>query len=74
MLSNANHPLVMALHTVDSAAGLGEDKLIDTVFANLALEAVGVIRVLACHDRLVENGLLADIARVGAIGADGGAV
>ena len=66
--------LVVAVHTIYPAARLGEHKFVDPVLADLALKTVRVVGVVAGHDRLVEDGLLADIAAVGAVGAYGRAV
>lgn len=74
MTADFCHPLVMAVHAVNAVTGLGKDELVDSVAADLALEAVGMIRVVSSHDRLVENGLLADVAVVAAFCTDGGAV
>ena len=63
------HPFIMAIHAIDALARLGEHELVDAVLAHLALEAVRVVRVVPGHDRLVEDGLLADVAAVRAVGA-----
>lgn len=62
MLAYPDHAFVMAFHAVNPVTGLGEDKFVDAILAHFALEAVGVIRVVASHDGLVEDRLLADIA------------
>jgi hypothetical protein len=54
----------MAVHAVNSLAGLGKDELVDALLADLALEAVGMVRVVAGHDGFVEDGEMADVARV----------
>ena len=64
----------MAVHAVDARARLGEHELVDALLADLALEAVRVVRVVARHDRLVEDRQLADGAAVRAVGADRRAV
>ena len=61
--------LVVAVHTIYPAARLGEHKFVDPVLADLALKTVRVVGIVAGHDCLVEDGLLADIAAVGAVGA-----
>lgn len=71
MTSNFCHAFVVAAHAVNAVAGLCEDELVDSVVTDLALEAVSVIRVVSGHDRLVEDGLLADVAIVAAVSADG---
>jgi multisubunit Na+/H+ antiporter MnhB subunit len=43
VLAYPNHPFIMALHAVDSVAGLGEDELVNAILTHLALEAVGVV-------------------------------
>ena len=68
------HPLIMAIHAIDALARLGEHELVDAVLAHLALEAVRVVRVVARHDRLVEDRLLAHRAAVRAVRADRRAV
>ena len=74
VLSYSYHAFVVAVHAVDALAGFGKDKLVDALLADLAFEAVGVVRVVAGHDRLVEDGLATDIAAVGAVGAYRGAI
>ena len=66
--------LVVAVHAVYAAARLREHELVDAVLADLALEAVRVVRVVARHDRLVEDRLLAHRAAVRAVRADRRAV
>ena len=68
------HALIMAIHAIDALARLGEHELVDAVLADLALEAMGVIGVVAGHDGLVKDGLLAYIAGVRAVGANWGSV
>ena len=65
---------MVAFHTVEPLRGFREHELVDAVLADLALEAVRVVRIVAGHDRLVEDGLLADVAAVRAVGAYRGAV
>ena len=74
MTTNFCHALVVTVHAVYAVTCLGKDELVDPVVADLALEAVGVIGVVAGHDRFVEDGLLADVAVVAALCADGGAI
>ena len=64
VLPDFDHTFVVAVHTVDSLASLGEDEFVDAVATDLALEAVGVIRVVAGHDGLVKDGKVAYIAAV----------
>jgi len=74
MTADLCHALVMAAHAVNAVTGLGKDELVDSVVADFALEAVGVVGVVSRHDCFVENGLLADVAVVAALCTDGGAV
>lgn len=74
MTTNLCHAFVVTVHAIYAVTGLCEDEFVDSVVANLALEAVGVIRVVARHDCLVEDGLLAYVAVVAAICADWGSV
>ena len=74
MLANFDHAFVVTFHAIYAVAGFGKHELVDAVLADLALEAVGVIRVVAGHDGLVKNGLLADVARVRAVGAYRGTI
>lgn len=74
MATNFGHAIVVAVHAVNAVTCLCEDELVDSVVADLALEAVGVIRVIAGHDGLVEDGLVADVAIVAAVCADGGTI
>lgn len=43
VLSYLDHAFVVALHAVNALAGLGKDKFVDAILADLALEAVGVV-------------------------------
>ena len=54
----------MAVHAVDTLACLREDELVDSVLAYLALETMGMVGIVAGHDGLVEDRLLADIAAI----------
>jgi len=64
----------MAIHAVYAVARLGKNELVNSSVANLAFETVGVVRVVSCHDGLVENGKMANITAVGAICTDRGAI
>ena len=66
--------LVVAVHTIYPAARLGEHKFVDPILADLALKTVRVVGVVAGHDRLVEDGLAADVATVRAVRTHRGAV
>ena len=59
----------MAIHTIDTLRRLGEYQLLDALLAHFAIKAVSVIGLVASHDSLVQDGLAADIAAVGAIRA-----
>lgn len=74
MATDLGHALVVAGHAVYALAGLGEDELVDAVVADLALEAMGVVGVIAGHDGLIEDGLLAYVAVVATVGTDGRAI
>lgn len=65
-----SHALAMTIHAVDALAGLCKHQLFYSLLAYLAFKAMGMIRVVTCHYRFIENWLLADIATVGAIGTD----
>lgn len=58
----------MAVHAINALTGFCEDKLVDSVAANFAFEAMGVIGVVASHDSFIENREMTNIATVGAIG------
>jgi len=45
----------MTVHAVYALTCLGEDEFVDTIVADLALEAVGMIGIISSHDSLVEN-------------------
>lgn len=53
---------------------LGKDELVYSAVANFALEAVGVVGVVTCHDCFVEDGLVTDVAIVAALCTNGGAI
>lgn len=74
MATDLCHAIVVAVHAVYAVACFCKNELVDTVVADLALEAVGVVRVVASHDCLIEDGLVADVAVVAAVGTDGGAI
>jgi len=63
-----DHALVVAVHAVYALTGFCEHKLVDSVAADLAFEAMGMIRVVASHDSFIENGEMTNVATVGAIG------
>lgn len=67
MLANPYHAFVMTFHAVYPVACLGEDELVNAILADLAFEAVGVIGIIASHDRFVKDGFLANVAGVGAV-------
>ena len=73
-LSTPRYPLIVTIHAVYALAGFGEYEFVDAISANLALETVRVIRVVAGHDSFVKNRKFADIATVRTVGADGGTV
>jgi hypothetical protein len=56
MSSDFDHTITVAVHTVDPLTGLGENELVYPVLANLTFKAMSVVRVVSCHDSLVENG------------------
>ena len=74
MTSNFCHAFVVTVHTVYAVTCLCKDQLVDSVVADFALEAMGMIRVVTGHDRLVEDGELADVAIVAALCTDGGTI
>lgn len=61
----------MTTHTINSLTGLGKDELVNAVAADLALEAMSMIRVVTCHDSLVEDGKMTYVTTIRAIRADG---
>ena len=73
-LPTSRYPLIMTVHAVDALTCLGKYEFVDPISANLALETMGVVRVVTGHDSFVKNGEFADIAAVGTVGADGGTV
>ena len=74
MATDLCHAIVVAVHAVYAVCCFGEYELVDAVMADLALEAVSVVRVIAGHDCLVKDGLVADVAVVAAVCAYGGAI
>lgn len=66
-----NHALVVTVHAIDALARPGEDKFLYPFLADLTLEAVSMIRVLAGHDGFVQDRLMADATAIRAIRADG---
>lgn len=74
MPSTSSYALVVAVHAINAVTCLGEHKLVDAIMTCSAFEAVRVVAVVAGHDSLVEDGLMADTTRVRAIGTDGLAV
>jgi hypothetical protein len=74
VLSYLDHAFVVALHAVDALAGLCKDELVDAILADLALEAVCMVRIVTGHDRLVKYRVMADIAAVRAVCANGGTI
>jgi hypothetical protein len=74
MPAAARNARVVTVHAVNALARLRKHELVDAVLAHLALEAVGMVRVVPGHDRFVEDGEVADVARVRAVGADRRAV
>jgi hypothetical protein len=66
----AGDALVMALHAVDTMAGLGKHKFVDTVVTGAAFEAVRMVRIVAGHDGFVKDGLVTDATAVRTIRTD----
>lgn len=64
----------MTVHAIYALACLGEDEIVYAVLADFAFEAVCVVRVFTCHNSLIEDREMADVAAVGAVGADGRAI
>ena len=67
--STTRDAVVVAIHTVETLASLGENKLVYTFLAAPASEAFSVKRIVARHNRLVQNWLPAHLAIV-AVRAD----
>lgn len=63
----------MTLHAVKRITGLRKHILVDAIAARPTNKAGRMVRLLASHDGLVQNGQVADLAYV-AFGADGGSV
>jgi hypothetical protein len=55
---------IVAVHTIDALAGLREHQLVDTIFADLALEAVRVIGIVASHNGFIEDGEATNVAAI----------
>jgi hypothetical protein len=72
--SNLYHSLAVTIHAIDPLRCLGENELVYPVFTNLTFETVGMIRVVACHDGLIEDRLLAHATAIRAICADRGTI
>lgn len=68
MFPDFDHALVVAVHAIYALTGFCEHQFVDSVAANLAFEAMRMIRVVASHDSFIENREVANIATVGAIG------
>lgn len=64
----------MTLHAVYTLASLGENKLVDSILAYFTFEAMSMIGVIASHNSFIENGKVADIAIIGAVGTNGGTI
>ena len=73
-LSTPRYSLIVTIHAVYALAGFGKYEFVDPISANLALETVRMIRVIAGHDSFVKNGKFADIATIRTVGTDGGTV
>jgi hypothetical protein len=71
---NFNHSFAVTTHAIDPLGGLCENELVDPVFTNFTFETVGVIRVVACHDGLVEDWEMTNITAIRAIRTYRGAV
>lgn len=74
MTTNFGHAGVVASHAVNSLACFGEDKFVDAITAYFALEAVGMVGVVAGHNGFVEDRLLAYVTVVTAVRTDGGSI
>jgi hypothetical protein len=74
MPSDFDHTLAVTVHAIYTLRGFREHEFVDPVLADLALEAMGVIRVVTGHDRLVQYRLLADITVIGAVGTNRGTI
>lgn len=58
------YSLVMAVHAIDAVTGLGKHELVYAVPTRSALEAVGVVAIVARHDSFVEDRQAADAAAI----------
>ena len=74
MTATAGHTLVVTVHAIYAVMGLREHELVDAIATRLALEAVGVVRVVTGHDSFVQDGEMTDRARIAAVRADGLAI
>lgn len=45
----------MTIHAIYALTCLGENEFVDTIVADLALEAVCMIGIISGHDSLIEN-------------------
>lgn len=70
MATTARNAVIVTVHAVYALASFSEDQLFYTLVAGSAHEACGVVRVVASHDRLIEDRLLAHLAVVRAFGTD----
>lgn len=74
MTATSRNTFIMAVHTIDTLAGLCEHEFVYAFLADLAVETVGMISIVTGHDGFVKDGEAADIAAIGAVGAYGGTV
>lgn len=74
MSSTSGDPLVVTVHAVYALTGLGKYKFLNSILANLAFEAVGMIGIVTGHDSFVQDRFVADIAAIGAACANWRAV
>lgn len=74
IFSDLDHAFIMALHTIYALACLGKNKFVDSILAYFAFEAMSMIRVVTSHDGFIENGEVTDVAVIGTVGADWGAI
>ena len=69
MATTAGDTLVVTVHAIYAVMSLRKHELVDAIPARLALEAVRMVRVVASHDSFIQNGKMADGARVAAVRA-----
>lgn len=62
--STARYAFIVTFHTIETLTCLREDKLVDAVLATSTRKTSSVVRVVASHDGLVENGKVAYFAVV----------